>query len=50
MLLLPELNEEITFDMNGGLPRVVLPGIIRFADVVTDVLESPLIVPNNLNV
>jgi hypothetical protein len=48
--LLPVTNEELMFNINGGDPRVVLPGITRFADVVTKVLESPLIVPNSLNV
>jgi hypothetical protein len=49
-VLLPVDNEEVAFTINGGSPRVVLPGITRFADVVTKLLESPLIVPNSLNV
>jgi hypothetical protein len=31
-------------------PRLLVAGIIRFADVVTKVLERPLIVPKSLNV
>jgi hypothetical protein len=49
-LLLPVTNEELSLNINGGVPRVMLPGITRFADVVTKLLESPLIVPNSLNV
>jgi hypothetical protein len=49
-LLLPVTNEELMLNINGGVPRVMLPGITRFADVVTKLLESPLIVPNSLNV
>ena len=48
--LLPVTVEDVAFNMNGAVPRDVLPGITRFADVVTKLLESPLIVPNNLNV
>jgi hypothetical protein len=48
--LLPVTNEEVMFNINGGVPRVVLPGITRFADVVIKLLESPLIVPKSLNV
>jgi hypothetical protein len=49
-VLLPVTNEEVPFNIYGGSPRVVLPGITRFTDVVTKLLESPLIVPNSLNV
>jgi hypothetical protein len=48
--LIPVDNEEVTLLTKDGLPRVMLPGITRFADVVTKLLESPLIVPKSLNV
>ena len=48
--LLPVTVEGVVLFMNGGVPRAVLPGITRFADVLTKLLESPLIVPYSLNV
>jgi hypothetical protein len=48
--LLPVDNEDVAFNMYGGVPREVLPGITRLADVVRYPLESPLIVPYSLNV